>query len=77
MKQNWLQETYIKTYRLAALAHLGQKVPGTEISYIQHLSFVSMEIIAALNVETERDGNLAVQCALLHDTIEDTSVISM
>ncbi|GAB1542243.1 HD domain-containing protein [Scytonema sp. NUACC21] len=74
MKQNWLQETYIKAYRFAALAHLGQKVPGTEISYIQHLSFVSMEIIAALNVETERDGNLAVQCALLHDIIEDTNV---
>jgi (p)ppGpp synthase/HD superfamily hydrolase len=74
MQQNWSQDVYIKTYRFAALAHLGQKVPGTEISYIQHLSFVSMEIIAALNVETERDGNLAVQCALLHDTIEDTNI---
>jgi (p)ppGpp synthase/HD superfamily hydrolase len=33
-----------------------------------------MEIIAALNVEEERDGNLAVQCAILHDVIEDTNV---
>ena len=33
-----------------------------------------MEIIAALNVEKERDGNLAVQCAILHDTIEDTNI---
>lgn len=31
-----------------------------------------MEIIAALNEEKKHDGNLAVQCALLHDTIEDT-----
>ncbi|PAX51115.1 DNA polymerase IV [Brunnivagina elsteri] len=54
-------------------AHQGQKVPGTKISYIMHLSFVSMEIIAALNIEPERDGNLAIQCAILHDTIEDTN----
>jgi (p)ppGpp synthase/HD superfamily hydrolase len=73
MKQNWSQESYIKAYRFAAQAHQGQKFPGTEISYIMHLSFVSMEIIAALNVEQERDGNLAIQCAILHDTIEDTN----
>jgi len=73
MTNNWSQDTYIKAYRLAALAHQGQKVTGTEIPYIQHLSFVSMEIIAALSVEKEHDGNLAVQCAILHDTIEDTN----
>jgi (p)ppGpp synthase/HD superfamily hydrolase len=69
----WSQEIYIKAYRFAAYAHLGQKVPGTEISYIMHLSFVCMEVIAALNVEQEHDGNLAIQCSLLHDTIEDTN----
>ncbi len=64
MINNWSQDTYIKAYRFAALAHHGQKIPGTEIPYIQHLSFVSMEIIAALNVEKEHDGNLAIQCAI-------------
>lgn len=73
MVNNWSQESYIKAYRFAAHAHLKQKVPGTEISYIMHLSFVCMEVIAALNAEQERDGNLAIQCALLHDTIEDTN----
>jgi (p)ppGpp synthase/HD superfamily hydrolase len=73
MKQNWSQESYIKAYRFAAHAHQGQKFPGTKISYIMHLSFVSMEILAALNIEQERDGNLALQCAILHDTIEDTN----
>jgi (p)ppGpp synthase/HD superfamily hydrolase len=73
MANNWSQESYIKAYKFAALAHQGQKVPGTKIPYIQHLSFVSMETIAALNIETERDGNLAIQCAILHDTIEDTN----
>jgi (p)ppGpp synthase/HD superfamily hydrolase len=73
MTKNWSQETYIKAYKFAAKAHQGQKMPGSEIPYIMHLSFVSMEVIAALNVETEADGNLAIQCALLHDSIEDTN----
>lgn len=31
-----------------------------------------MKILAALGAESGRDGDLAVACALLHDTIEDT-----
>ncbi|MCG6135152.1 MAG: HD domain-containing protein [Nostoc sp. LLA-1] len=71
--QNWSPEIYIKAYKFAAHAHQGQKFPGTDISYIMHLSFVSMEIIAALSAEEEHDGDLAIQCAILHDTIEDTN----
>jgi (p)ppGpp synthase/HD superfamily hydrolase len=72
MNLNWSQETYAKAYRFAAEAHNGQLFPGTELPYIMHVSFVSMEVIAALAQEPELDGNLAVQCALLHDVIEDT-----
>ncbi|MBE9206463.1 bifunctional (p)ppGpp synthetase/guanosine-3',5'-bis(diphosphate) 3'-pyrophosphohydrolase [Nostoc sp. LEGE 06077] len=71
--QNWLQESYIRAYKFAAIAHQNQKMPGSELPYIMHLSFVSMEIIAALSVEKVADGDLAVQCAILHDTIEDTN----
>jgi (p)ppGpp synthase/HD superfamily hydrolase len=71
---NWSQDAYIKAYRFAAQAHQGQTVPGTDLPYLMHLSFVSMEVIAALQVEPGRDGDLAVQCALLHDTLEDTPV---
>ncbi len=74
MEHNWSQDDYTRAYRFAALAHHGQTVPGTDFSYIMHLSFVSMEVIAALGVERGRDGNLAVQCALLHDVIEDTAI---
>lgn len=74
MNSNWSQETYTKAYRFAAKAHHGQLFPGTELPYIMHLSFVSMEVLAALAHEPERDGDLAVQCALLHDVIEDTAV---
>jgi guanosine-3',5'-bis(diphosphate) 3'-pyrophosphohydrolase len=70
--QQWSQENYIKAYKFAAKAHQGQKIPGSEIPYIMHLSFVSMEVIAAISVEKEHDGDLAIQCAILHDTIEDT-----
>jgi len=68
----WSQEEYIRAYRFVAKAHLGQLYPGTGLPYLMHLSFVSMEIIAALAVEEVDHPNLAVQCALLHDVIEDT-----
>jgi len=39
-----------------------------------HLTMVSMEVIAALCHDSPSvDGELAVQCAWLHDTIEDTA----
>jgi (p)ppGpp synthase/HD superfamily hydrolase len=69
----WSQETYLTTYLFAAQAHLGQLVPGTQVSYLMHLSIVSMEVIAALRCEPGHEEDLAVQCALLHDVIEDTS----
>lgn len=75
MPNQWSQDTYIRAYRFAAQAHNGQLVPGTELPYIMHLSFVAMEVIAALAVEQVDNPDLAVQCALLHDTIEDTDVV--
>lgn len=72
MKNDSWQDHYIKAYRFAALAHNGQKVPDTDIPYLMHLSLVSMEVIASFVAEPARDAALAVQCALLHDVIEDT-----
>ena len=74
MNLNWSQKTYATAFRFAAEAHNGQLYPGTDLPYIMHVSFVGMEVMAALVQEPERDGNLAVQCALLHDVIEDTVV---
>lgn len=69
-----LQDAYIQAYQFAAGAHQGQTFPGTDLPYIMHLSFVCMEVMAALRVEPQTHEYLAVQCALLHDTIEDTAV---
>ncbi len=73
MKVSWNRELYIEASRFAAQAHRGQLIPGSDLPYLLHLNLVSMEIIAALIAEPGHDGDLAVQCALLHDTIEDTS----
>lgn len=73
MAGNWSQEKYIAAFRFAAEAHNDQKFPGTDWPYIVHIGMVSMEILAALAEEPNSDGDLAVQCALLHDTIEDTA----
>jgi (p)ppGpp synthase/HD superfamily hydrolase len=69
---NWTQDDYIKAYRFAADRHNDQKYPGTDLPYIMHLSFVCMEVIAALRLGGVEQETVAVQCALLHDVIEDT-----
>ncbi len=69
---HWSQDKYIEAYRYAAEKHKNQKFPGTDWSYIVHLSMVSMEIIASLNYGPDADGNLAIQTAILHDILEDT-----
>ena len=71
----WNQDLYQKTILFAAAAHKDQKVPGTDLTYLVHLSNVCMEILAALaNSTDDVDGDLCMQGALLHDTIEDTEI---
>ena len=75
MQCRWSQDLYIKAYQYAAKAHNGQLLPGSDLPYIVHLSLVSMEIMAALTVDAQNlDGDLATQCALLHDTMEDAGI---
>jgi len=66
------QEKHMEAWRFAALKHVGQLVPGTELPYIVHVGAVAMEVLAALRDEPEFKVELAVCCALLHDTVEDT-----
>jgi len=68
----WSQDKYIKALRCAAEAHSGQAFPGTNLPYLMHINLVGMEVMAAISMDqNKRDGDLAVQCALLHDVIED------
>ena len=75
---NWSPECYLKAWDFACLAHRGQSytghVPGVVYDYINHPAAVAMEVMHALGSHPHYDGNLALQCALLHDTLEDTEV---
>ncbi|MFK5893893.1 MAG: HD domain-containing protein [Pseudomonadota bacterium] len=69
----WNQDKYIKAWNFACFAHEGQLLPGTTIPYINHIANVSMEVMAAIvQSKNIHNPNLLVQCALLHDVIEDT-----
>lgn len=70
----WDRDLYQKTIKYAGEAHSGQLVPGSRNSYVVHLSNVCMEVLFALSYAKDLDINLGMQCALLHDTIEDTQV---
>ncbi len=70
----WSPDHYRAAYRFAAEAHRGQLVPGTDLPYILHVGLVAMEVMSALSCEDGHDGTLAVQCALLHDVLEDTPI---
>lgn len=71
MPSTWTQNKYISAYFFAAEAFNQKCFPGTNLPYLVHVSLVSMEVMATLCIESELDGDLAVQCALLHDVIED------
>ncbi len=68
------QEVYIQAWNFASVAHEGQFVPSSNKPYINHIGLVAMEVMIAAGKEQTEDTTLAVVCALLHDTIEDTSV---
>jgi len=69
----WNQDKYIAAWNFASKAHNGQLVPRTEIPYINHIGLVAQEVMAAIAVGGVENQDLAVLCALLHDTIEDTN----
>ena len=70
----WDPDLYNEALRFAAEAHGDQTIPGTDLSYLVHLCQVCQEAMGAVLADPTLNGDLVMQCALLHDTIEDTSV---
>jgi HD domain-containing protein len=64
-------DRYVAALRFAAERHRGQTLPGSDLPYVVHITSVAAEVIAVLP-ESNLDADLAVVCALLHDTVEDT-----
>lgn len=69
---SWNQDHYLKAWNFASNIHNGQKIPGREIPYINHIGLVAMEAAAAISTESINNPDVLILCALLHDAIEDT-----
>jgi guanosine-3',5'-bis(diphosphate) 3'-pyrophosphohydrolase len=69
---SWSSEGYVRALQLAAHWHRDQKVPGTELPYLVHVTSVCAEVQRALAEEATPQPDVAVQGALLHDILEDT-----
>ena len=69
-----VQTLYQDAIKFAAYKHMEkrQKVKGTKLPYVVHLSNVAMEIFMAAPHTKGFNLIYAIQAALLHDTIEDT-----
>jgi (p)ppGpp synthase/HD superfamily hydrolase len=72
----WSIDKLQEVWQLAARLHDGQKYggqeEGEEVEYLNHIGSVTFEILNAVNKEEEINSDLAIKCAILHDSIEDT-----
>lgn len=66
------QSTFKKAYEYAALKHQGQKLPGTKLPYLVHVTNVAIEVLVAGMNTNDFDLDFGVSVALLHDVMEDT-----
>jgi (p)ppGpp synthase/HD superfamily hydrolase len=72
MNSSFSRDLYMRAWYFAAERHENQKMPGSDKPYIAHVGAVAMEVLATIAVGEVGNPDLAVACALLHDTIEDT-----
>jgi (p)ppGpp synthase/HD superfamily hydrolase len=66
------QDVFKRALDFAAQVHRDQKVPGSGLPYVVHVAKVAMEVLAATEEDESAVRNLALACALLHDTVEDS-----
>jgi (p)ppGpp synthase/HD superfamily hydrolase len=69
----WDQDLFKRGLDFAARAHGAQAVPGSGFPYVVHVTKVATEVLLACQ-DGGLEPNLAMACALLHDTIEDAGV---
>ena len=68
----WSPDLFQNAFRFASEAHCGQTLPGSKVPYITHVAIVCAELMAV--VDDSMDADLALQCAALHDVVEDTDI---
>jgi len=73
----WDPNELQRAWAFATQRHKGQtyggQAEGECVEYMTHIGSVVMEVNWALQTDDGIDGDLALQCAALHDSIEDTS----
>ena len=69
---SWDQDLFKRALDFAARAHGDQRVPGSGFPYVVHVTKVATELLAV--ADDSFDVDLAMQCALLHDCVEDAGV---
>ncbi|MEM6633569.1 MAG: HD domain-containing protein [Bacteroidota bacterium] len=74
----WNIDHLRKAWNLATRYHDGQKYGGHEegmkVEYLNHIGGVTFEILNSLQYEEGVNADLALACAVLHDTLEDTAL---
>ena len=70
----WNPDAYKRALDFAARAHGDQKVPGSGLPYVVHVTKVAMETLRACSEDPTLNVDLAMTCALLHDSVEDADV---
>lgn len=72
----WSIDELQKVWQLASRLHNGQEYGGHQvgekIEYLNHIGSVTFEILNAITEEKGMNADLAIKCAVLHDSIEDT-----
>lgn len=79
MKQqkDWSIDEIQNAWQLVSKLHDGQKYgggnEGERVEYINHIGSVVFEVLNASRLTENMNTDLAIKCAMLHDTIEDTA----
>lgn len=77
-QKQWSIDDIQKIWQLASRLHNGQKYGGfdngEQVEYINHIGSVVFEVLNAIQSTESINADLAIKCAILHDTIEDTSL---
>lgn len=77
MNPNWSIDHLQKVWQQVSRWHKGQtyggQAAGEKVEYLNHIGSVTFEVLAAIQQTPNLDADLALSCALLHDSIEDTA----
>jgi (p)ppGpp synthase/HD superfamily hydrolase len=77
MEDEYLIDELQNVWYLATEMHKGQKYGGSkrgeQIDYLNHIGSVTFEVMNTA-LHDKININLALKCAILHDTIEDTAL---